>query len=135
MLRYKKKLPNNPLLSPGCIKSEPSTLVCSETRPCAPKEECVSSGSHLPQCVCRRGYTRDPASGKCRDINECAEVRDKSPCGKDAFCLNMEGSYVCRCPPAHVGNPYSACYPELMHCTRDNECPGNTICMEVRTDC
>ncbi|GBN12717.1 Fibrillin-2 [Araneus ventricosus] len=116
----------------GCIKIEPSTIICSETRPCQPKEECVSQGIS-PQCVCKRGYTRDPSSGKCRDINECAEVRDKSPCGKHAFCLNMEGSYICRCPPGHVGNPYSFCYPEMMKCKRDNECPGNTICLDDGT--
>lgn len=47
--------------------SEPSTIVCSETRPCQPKEECVSVGTS-PQCVCKRGYTRDPSSGKCRGM-------------------------------------------------------------------
>lgn len=46
---------------------EPSTIICSETRPCAPKEECVSVGTS-PQCVCKRGYTRDPSTGKCRGM-------------------------------------------------------------------
>lgn len=111
----------------GCLEIEVQ-VTCSESRPCPLNEECVTVG-RTPQCVCKRGYTRDLDSNRCRDINECTEYRNKQSCGLHAFCTNLEGSYVCHCPPGHAGNPYSVCYPDIIQCRKDNECPGNTKCL------
>ncbi|UYV71427.1 dp [Cordylochernes scorpioides] len=113
----------------GCIGEEPQISECSDTKPCPINEECVTHG-RSPQCFCMRGYTRDPVSNRCRDINECTEYRDKPACGLSAFCMNMDGSFVCHCPPGHTGNAYSVCYPEVITCQQDNQCPGNTICLD-----
>lgn len=81
---------------------------CSDTQPCPAGEQCVADsalGENV--CVCRRGYTRDQATGRCRDINECVENRPA--CGSDANCKNLPGSYDCQCPPGFVGNPFSSC--------------------------
>lgn len=66
------------------------------------------------------------------DINECSEYKSSSPCGLSAFCMNLEGSYLCQCPHGHVGDPYILCYPEEIECQRDQQCPGNTVCLKDR---
>jgi hypothetical protein len=45
------------------------------------------------------------------DVNECTEL-NKSPCGLNAFCTNLDGGFVCHCPSGYTGNSYSVCYPD-----------------------
>ena len=60
-------------------------------------ETCVSG-----QCICRRGYARDAASGgQCADVNECLSGQ-RSVCGINAFCKNLPGSYDCVCPQVRI---------------------------------
>jgi Calcium-binding EGF domain. len=92
----------------GCTKELPFS--CSKEKPCPGSEQCVRDefvGSSV--CICQRGYTRDPETGKCRDINECLELRDKPACGLNAVCRNLPGSYECQCPPGFNGNPFALC--------------------------
>ena len=30
----------------------------------------------------------------------------------NAFCTNLDGGFVCHCPSAFTGNPYTICYPD-----------------------
>ncbi|XP_064459913.1 uncharacterized protein LOC135370150 isoform X1 [Ornithodoros turicata] len=116
----------------GCLAREQQVIHgCSSSRPCPPNEECISIDGRN-QCVCKRGFTYDVSIARCRDINECSELKDSSPCGINAYCMNLEGSYLCQCPHGHVGDPYAVCYPEEIECQRDNQCPGNTICIVDR---
>lgn len=43
--------------------------------------------------VCKIGYFWDNEFG-CVDIDECIEMK-RSPCKKNTFCVNTEGSYFC----------------------------------------
>lgn len=93
----------------GCTELERSH-VCSQSSPCPAGEQCVNDkfvGSNV--CICQRGYMRDDDTGKCRDINECMEQRDKPVCGINAMCKNLPGSYDCQCPQGFDGNPFTSC--------------------------
>lgn len=93
----------------GCTK-QAITLSCNENNPCPLGEHCViDSYSSTSVCICRQGYTRDLKSGQCVDINECEEHHEKLPCGLNALCKNLPGSYECHCPPGFNGNPYMLC--------------------------
>lgn len=63
------------------------------------------------------------------DVNECSEL-GKTPCGAHAFCTNIDGGYTCQCPSGFTGNAYSMCYPDIIKCDTDKQCPGNLFCIE-----
>lgn len=105
----------DPYSGAGCLRRDsPSdketTTSCGSSAPCPPGEQCIKNefvGSSV--CICQRGYTRDVETGKCRDINECMELREKPACGVNAICKNLPGSYECQCPVGFNGNPFSLC--------------------------
>lgn len=93
----------------GCSQTK-SPAQCSEKLPCPGSEICVKDEFvNESVCICQRGYIRDQKTGKCRDANECTELRDKPACGVNAVCKNLPGSYECQCPPGFNGNPFSSC--------------------------
>ncbi|XP_026325907.1 fibrillin-2-like isoform X2 [Hyposmocoma kahamanoa] len=51
------------------------------------------------QCVCDHGFEHDTTSHICRDIDEC--VGRENPCPGVAQCVNLPGSYDCRCPAGY----------------------------------
>lgn len=57
------------------------------------------------QCICPPGYEGDAYTTGCSDVDECA----RSPCGKNAVCTNLEGSFSCTCSPGFVGDPSISC--------------------------
>lgn len=89
-------------------KEEP--FACGPEKPCPSGEQCIKDDFvGYSVCICSRGYARDPISGKCRDIDECTELKEKSACGFNAICKNMPGSYDCQCPVGFSGNPFAIC--------------------------
>lgn len=83
---------------------------CGPNLPCPGSEMCVrDNGSGHTVCICQQGFKRDPDTGKCKDINECSENKDKLPCGINAVCKNLPGSYECQCPLGFSGNPFVLC--------------------------
>jgi len=81
---------------------------CRRETDCPIGEECVDHTANRKVCVCPRGFTRDFKLGECRDVNECMEL--DSPCGTNAICRNLPGSYDCTCPQKYpVGNPFLRC--------------------------
>lgn len=136
--------------SGGCKESE-LPHVCGPSTPCPAGEQCIKDefvGSSV--CICQRGYTRDRETGKCRDINECMELRDKPACGINAICKNLPGSYECQCPPGFNGNPFSLCEEcnsiecqcqppykivngkcMLSGCSKGETCPSGAECITI----
>ena len=97
----------------GCSKIS-HRYGCSETSLCPTGEQCIAddfNGGNV--CICVQGYVRDRDTGKCRDIDECTELREKPSCGINAVCKNLPGSYDCQCPPGFNGNPFSECIGKL----------------------
>ncbi|KAH9501558.1 hypothetical protein DERF_012398 [Dermatophagoides farinae] len=43
--------------------------------------------------------------------------------------MNLDGGYTCHCPDGLTGNAYSLCYPDIIECNDDKQCPGNTACI------
>lgn len=134
----------------GCSKiSEPSE--CSDSNPCPVGEQCVTDDYfNNTICICVQGYVRDKTSGKCRDSDECTELRDKPACGINAICKNLPGSYDCQCPPGFNGNPFLECLecnsPDcrcqppykfsdgncvLANCEPDGSCPSGAECITI----
>ncbi|XP_067129680.1 uncharacterized protein [Centruroides vittatus] len=50
-----------------------------------------------PKCKCRKGYQLGSDGKSCADINECL-LADTCPRYTKAICINLPGSYICKCP-------------------------------------
>ena len=64
----------------------------------------------------------------CLDIDECSAA----VCGQNAVCINVPGSYDCRCKKDFIGNPYEICTEENDE-ERDDlcqtqQCGPNAVC-------
>ncbi|CAB0029718.1 unnamed protein product, partial [Trichogramma brassicae] len=134
----------------GCEQSR-LPHVCGPNTPCPAGEQCIKdefAGGRV--CICQRGFTRDSETGKCRDVNECLEPRDKPACGINAICKNLPGSYECQCPPGFNGNPFSLCEEcnsiecqcqppykivdgkcVLADCSKGEKCPKGAECIRI----
>lgn len=133
----------------GCITSK--TVGCSDANPCATGETCVQdSYTGNSVCICRQGYERNSENGQCQDVDECSVQRGKPACGLNALCKNLPGSYECRCPQGHNGNPFIMCEicntPEcqcqspyklvgnscvLSGCSSGQACPSGAECISI----
>lgn len=107
---------------------------CSTTSPCPENQECVFTGNGYGFCICPRGYTMD-ATGFCRDIDECTEIKDWSLCGSYAECVNLPGAYQCLCLSGYTGNPRQACSRIEIECRGQNSCPTNMQCVKGQCQC
>ena len=67
---------------------------------CHPNMTCVVSGLEY-YCVCPDGYDENPDGDGCVDKNECVNP-DVYPCPQDADCVNVPGSYDCRCRKGYL---------------------------------
>ena len=67
---------------------------------CVSNFDCVNNGQCVEgQCYCQDGF--EPSGAECQDIDECIA----SPCGQNARCRNIPGSYTCSCDVGYIGNP------------------------------
>ncbi|VDN60675.1 unnamed protein product [Dracunculus medinensis] len=86
-------------------------------RPCNYHEECINTpGSYKCQLIdnlCGQGYRIDKKTGFCIDIDECAERIHT--CGTEQ-CVNILGSYKCRCAAGYEFNE------TLKNCEDVDEC-------------
>lgn len=87
--------------------------------------------NHIPNCVCRSGFTGDP-------FTQCVETIERLPaptqssdpcelaqCGPNTECHNG----VCKCLKNYFGDPYAGCRPE---CTMNTDCSPNKACLNNR---
>lgn len=87
--------------------------------------------NHIPNCVCRNGFTGDP-------FTQCVEIIERLPaptqsadpcelaqCGPNTECHKG----VCKCIPNYFGDPYVGCRPE---CTMNTDCSPNKACVNTR---
>ncbi|VDM55995.1 unnamed protein product [Angiostrongylus costaricensis] len=77
---------------------------CATGNRCAVGEECVNTAGSF-RCeekgnICASGYAVNENTGFCDDINECL---DESICD-GLMCINMPGSYKCRCNAGYEFN-------------------------------
>ncbi|KAI6175436.1 Fibulin-1 [Aphelenchoides bicaudatus] len=90
---------------------------CLSPRRCGSYEECINTqGSYRCQekgNLCASGYKMDQESGFCLDIDECLD--GTHTCGK-LQCINMPGSFKCRCAAGYEFNETTK------HCEDVDEC-------------
>ena len=90
--------------------------------------------SHIPICICIKGYIGDPFS-QCRLSTttrrpvEIIQPCNPSPCGINADCTESNGAASCRCRADYTGNPYIECKPE---CIVNAECPRHLACVNQK---
>ena len=81
-------------------------------------------GSYV--CTCPSGYSEEEG-GNCGDENEC--LTGKNRCPADTTCINLIGSYTCRCE-------YGFRYDSLLDvCLDVDECSDPTSCTNANTVC
>eukprot|EP00095_Tigriopus_kingsejongensis_P012598 maker-scaffold642_size120736-snap-gene-0.27 protein:Tk12598 transcript:maker-scaffold642_size120736-snap-gene-0.27-mRNA-1 annotation:"GH13743" len=98
---------------------------------CFPNSQCLVQNG-LPFCQCLPGFKLSPNGRSCIDIDECAG----NPCGQDAICENLLGSFVCKCPKGTNGDPLSGCRGEsTFECTQDSQCDQGESCLSSRCVC
>eukprot|EP00794_Sanderia_malayensis_P015668 gene15668-17248_t len=112
---------------PGFERRENGTCVdrneCKEnTRICNPTQLCQNTrGSYkcIDRIQCQNGFTRDPQSMQCEDVNECL----LDVCKPSEICMNTPGGYECYPQTCDVG------YADVNGTCKDvDECKQVDIC-------
>ena len=94
----------------------------SRNNTCNDNMNCIAVGMEH-YCVCPDGYTEDQNGTACIDIDECINLQFYGSCDANADCVNLNGSYECKCRPGFLQSG-DACF-EI------DECNG-TISQTVR---
>jgi len=77
-------------------------------------EECTCTSIQTCRCVCPLGFSYQPHSRQCKDVDECAGGR--TACG-NADCLNTLGTFACSCPSGYEYNlRLSICVQAMLAC-------------------
>ncbi len=83
----------------------------------------VQAGQSSAKCECNPGFTPFDENN-CADINECSSNRHD--CSPNAECLNLEGSFTCKCLRGFLGDGVS--------CTKQITCQ-DLNCDKQRGEC
>ncbi|GMT04895.1 hypothetical protein PENTCL1PPCAC_27069, partial [Pristionchus entomophagus] len=136
----------------------PSGYVLSSEGNCKDIDECKAVPSLCPVstadtctntngsfvCSCNNGYRRPKRTVDHllprEDIHECKEGvkgrdgKTRKPCGSNAKCSNVLGSYKCECPSGYDGDAYKGGYKVSDECIAKNPCNNSTEdCTAVAT--
>lgn len=60
------------------------------------------------------------------DVDECAG--EKAVCGRDSQCVNLAGSFKCRCFEGFRLDESSQSCVSVSQCQGDDHCVGNAVC-------
>ena len=95
---------------------------------CFPNSQCfVQNGA--PFCRCIPGFQLSASRKSCIDIDEC----QGNPCGDNAICENIVGSFLCKCPSGASGDPSKKCSGGLtLRCSSDSACKDGETCISGR---
>uniref|UniRef100_A0A183C9Z8 EGF-like domain-containing protein n=1 Tax=Globodera pallida TaxID=36090 RepID=A0A183C9Z8_GLOPA len=79
-------------------------------------------------CQCKSGFSGDPLTGGCKDINEC-EMADHY-CGSNANCTNLVGTFRCECLDGfeRVPNTSNGECKDIDECTLHAACHRAATC-------
>ncbi|XP_065053803.1 uncharacterized protein LOC135682724 [Rhopilema esculentum] len=110
-----------------------SGFTCLDANECAllthncDKNAYCNNTNGTAKCTCKEGFVGNGVAGNCSDINECLLLPTATPatlknasspnklyCDAFADCVNLQGSYTCRCKAGFIGNGTS--------CQDINEC-------------
>uniref|UniRef100_A0A183CQH9 EGF-like domain-containing protein n=1 Tax=Globodera pallida TaxID=36090 RepID=A0A183CQH9_GLOPA len=82
-------------------------------------------------CQCKSGFSGDPLTGGCKDINEC-EMADHY-CGSNANCTNLVGTFRCECLDGfeRVPNTSNGECKDIDECTLHAACHRAATCTNV----
>ena len=61
--------------------------------------------SHQALCTCPAGFVGNPRTECIRDVNQCLS----NPCGPNARCVDLVGTFDCKCEPGCIGNGRTGC--------------------------
>ena len=87
----------------------------SSNNTCNENMTCIAVGvEHY--CVCPEGYTEDQNGTACIDIDECINPQFYGSCDANADCINLNGSFECKCR--------SGFFQSGDACFEINECEG-----------
>lgn len=108
--------------------------------PCDPRTDCINLSPGFQCNPCPPGFHGQHAEGirtpfwdhmfrrqTCIDVDECLAVN----CGPNAFCVNLEGSYECRCHPGFSMNTTRGCESIPGMCADGTICDKNAECKHM----
>ena len=87
----------------ACVEGSCVNL-CQLPNACGVNAQC-GVVNHVKKCSCPLNYIGNPNVECTADKNDCVS----SPCGANAICQNLIGSYSCQCAPGCTGDGYSGC--------------------------
>ncbi|XP_068724255.1 uncharacterized protein [Montipora capricornis] len=118
---------------------------CTIKSLCPAHSYCTNTvGSY--RCVCEKGYEAINDSNhrleKCEDINECEDlfrVVYSTPCHFNSKCINLPGSYTCKCLPGYKASQNrDYCVENRMYmedCLDVDECSQETHRCHLNATC
>ena len=103
------------------------------------KNECLEAPCHMvhvmtmpsvriPLAVINAHVKMDILDWKTRTMFRCRKCAVESPCADNAACINIEGSFQCRCPSSYI------IADDGVNCIDDDECRYTGMC-HSNADC
>ncbi|VIO98716.1 Uncharacterized protein BM_BM2883 [Brugia malayi] len=94
---------------------------------------CIIHSKYNYVCECREGFVKN-VGGECVDLDECRNRN--SVCDRNAQCVNMVGSYTCKCNIGYNGDGKKCTYVGIGRTTTNcAKCSPNAICSQGVCTC
>nr|CRZ25115.1 BMA-MEC-9 [Brugia malayi] len=115
----------------GCFCFDHNFVVCDR---CDVRTSiCIIHSKYNYVCECREGFVKN-VGGECVDLDECRNRN--SVCDRNAQCVNMVGSYTCKCNIGYNGDGKKCTYVGIGRTTTNcAKCSPNAICSQGVCTC